>query len=344
MRAARWHERGSMAVEEVPVPTPAADEALVAVDWVGICGSDVEEFVAGPVQISPPVTLGHEIVGTVTSPAADGSGPPAGTRVVVDVVTGCGGCYWCLRHEEGLCPDLVVTGQHRDGGLADYVVARADRLTPVPDGLSSRDAVFAEPLAVAVRAVRKAGPVQGASVVVVGGGTIGMLVAQVAKASGAAPVVVIEPSERRRALLATWGIASIWDVDPAARREALASIMPPRGADLLIESSGRAGMSAEAIRLVRRGGTVILLSIVPELEPIDAVDLVLSEKIVRGSAAHMWDDDVAVAVSMLANGVIRVESMATLDVPLDRVESAFRALVEPGHEHIKVLIEVSRQA
>ncbi|WP_372983705.1 zinc-binding dehydrogenase [Microbacterium sp.] len=340
MRAARWMGRRQIELTEIPRPEPRADEALVRVTWVGLCGSDAEEYLHGPVQISGPVTLGHEIVGVVAEAAADGSGPSVGTPVVVDVVTGCGACYWCQRHQEGLCPALSVTGQHVDGGLAEYVVGRADRLIPVPEGMDPRHAALAEPLSVAVRAVRKAGPLPGMRVGVVGGGTVGMLTAQVARAAGAERVVVIEPAQSRRDLIAEFGCVPVWGASENERAEAIARESPGRGVDVVFECSGRPGMLREATRLVRRGGTVILLGIIAEDEPLDVLDLVLGEKAVLGSAAHMWDDDVSVAVGLLASGAVDVERMITHTFPLDQAEQAFAVLADPSVMTTKLLVEV----
>lgn len=341
MKAARWHQAGEIVLEDIPTPVPRSNEALVAVEWVGLCGSDAEEYTEGPVVARPPVTLGHEIVGVVAAPAADGSGPVAGTRVVVDVVTGCGSCYWCQRHDEGLCPSLLVTGLHIDGGLAEFVVGRADRLIPVPAGLLPQHAALAEPLAVAVRALRKAEPVQGAGVLVVGGGTIGMLTAQLAASMGAHPVVVVEPDEQRRQLLSTWNITAVWEPDEPGRALALRQMFPERGIDVVFECAGRSGMVGEAARRARPGGTVVLLGVTAGPEPMDVLDLVLHEKDLRGSAAHMWDDDVAVAVSVLAAGRVDVARLISHVIPLDDVETAFRKLIDPAEKTLKVLVRVA---
>lgn len=340
MRAARWLSRRKVALEQIPDPIPRDDQAVIAVEWVGLCGSDVEEYLYGPIVIRPPVTLGHEIVGRVLTAARDGTGPSTGTRVVVDVVNGCGHCYWCARHDEGLCKNLVVTGQHLDGGLAEYVLARAERLVTVPEGVDPRHAALAEPLSVAVRAVRKAGPLLGKSLLVIGGGTIGILSAQVAVAAGANPVVVVEPKRTRRELIASWGITAVWQGEELALRHAVEPELPERGIDVVLECSGQSGMTAEAIRLCRRGGKTILLSVLPKDEPIDALDLVLGEKTLQGSSAHMWDDDLAVAVALLAAGRVDVAPLITHTLLLDAVSDAFEALIDPAGDVIKLLVEV----
>ena len=209
--AARWHARGDVRIEDVPRPVPAPDEALVQVLWCGICGTDLEEYREGPIAIPvvphprrgsvAPIVLGHEIVGVVHTAAADGSGPPAGTLVIPDVVIGCGTCSWCLRHEEGLCPSLAVRGQTEDGGLAEYMVARASTCLQVPDGVPAEHAALTEPTAVAVRALRKLDRLVGARITVVGAGAVGQLVARVAAASGARVELVVDtrPARRERA-------------------------------------------------------------------------------------------------------------------------------------------------
>ncbi|MGC5170093.1 zinc-dependent alcohol dehydrogenase [Microbacterium sp. DT81.1] len=338
MRAARWTGRRAITVQVVPVPRPRTHEALIRVLWTGVCGSDVEEYLHGPVVIAGEITLGHEIVGTVEAAAEDGSGPSAGTVVVVDVVTGCGRCYWCERHEEGLCAELSVTGQHVDGGLAEFVVGRADRLIPVPVGVPPVHAALAEPLAVAVRAARKAGALIGRGALIVGGGTVGMLLAQVLKAGGASPVVVVEPATSRRRIIESWGIATAWADTAAERAEAVRGLFPDRGVDIVAECSGRKGMTAEAVRLVRRGGTVILLGVLPEEEKVDVLDVVLGEKVIVGSAAHMWDDDVSVGIEMLAAGLVDVAPMITHREHLSNVSGAFEMLTEQGNTVIKMVI------
>jgi (R,R)-butanediol dehydrogenase/meso-butanediol dehydrogenase/diacetyl reductase len=335
MKALRWFGRGDVRLVDVEIPTAGPGEALVAVTLCGICGSDVEEYRDGPVVVptsphpltgrSAPLTLGHEVVGVVAA-VGDGVTLPVGTPVVPDVVLGCGVCWWCARGDYPLCERGAALGLQGDGGLAEFMVAPAARCVPVPEGLAMEAAVFAEPVAVAVRAVAKAGDVAGAAVAVVGGGAIGLLVAQAARAHGAATVIVVEPDQGRRAL-AEVGVA------PFLAREAIGG----RGADVVVECAGVPAAVPMAVSLCRRGGTVVLLGVNPEPATFPTMDVVLGEKRVVGSASHRWDTDLTAAVAMLHSGHIRVGHLPTRTVSL---AEAANVLAVPPHDVVKTVVAV----
>jgi 2-desacetyl-2-hydroxyethyl bacteriochlorophyllide A dehydrogenase len=331
MRAARWHGRHDIRLDTVPVPRPGPGEVLVRVERVGLCGSDLEEFQNGPVGIpAGPLILGHEIAGVVVESADPRL--PAGTAVVPDVVVGCGRCWWCARHEEGLCPRLSVRGQQQDGGLAEFMLADAATCIPVPAGLDLDVAAFAEPTAVAVRALRKAGDLAGTVVCVYGAGTVGQLVAQVALASGCAAVVAVDPvADRRR--LASGAIACA----PEDAADEVATASSGRGADVVVECAGVPGAPAAALQLCRRGGTVVLVGFRPGEIALPWLDVVLGERTVVGSAAHLWDVDVAGAVALLHRGVIDPRPLHTATLPLDAAPAAFDRLAR-DRSVLKLLI------
>ena len=324
MQAVRWHGPRDVRVEHIRVPHPADGEILVAVERAGVCGSDLEEYRAGPVAIRPkavPLVLGHEVVGTVVDSP---SGTPAvGTRVVPDVVVGCGRCWWCLRHQEGLCPDLRVRGQQQDGGLAQFMIADAATCVTVPPDMNLDVAAFAEPTAVAVRALRKAGDLTGCAITVVGGGTVGHLIAQAALAGPCASVTVVDPVPHRRNMAAAVG-ATVADLADASDR--IAALTGGRGADVVFECSGAATAPAEAVRLSRRGGTVVLVGFRAGHLTLPWLDVVLHERHLIGTAAHLWDVDVAGAVALLARGSVDPRLLHSGTVPLDQATDAFTRL------------------
>ncbi len=341
MRAARWHGRGDVRIEDVPVPVLAPDELLVEVLWCGICGTDLEEYRDGPVTIpvqphprrgtSAPITLGHEVAGRVHTAAADGSGPPAGAVVVPDVVIGCGACWWCRRHEEGLCPELAVRGQTEDGGLARFMPARADTCLVVPSSVAPESAALVEPASVAVRALRKAGDLLGARVAVVGAGTVGQLVVRCAVAAGAVVELVVDPVPSRRDLAVAHGARAA--ADPAGAAGA-------GGYDAVVECSGADGALPLVLNLARRGGTVVAVGLRARPETLDVAGLVLGEKRLVGSAAHLWDTDCAPALDLIASGRLPVDDLISRRVPLERVvEDGFGALADGAGDVLKVLVD-----
>jgi len=333
MDAARWFARNDLRVVEVAIPQASQGQVLIRVEAVGICGTDLEEYREGPISVvlpqaagrAPAVpgrTLGHEVVGTVVDSPGDAT--IVGRRVIPDVVVGCGRCWWCRRHEEGLCPDLQVRGMHLDGGLAGFMLADAATLVPVPPTVPADVAVFAEPLAVAVRALAKVSPLHGATVAVTGLGTIGLLVGQLALRQGAAQVVASDPSERKRALAAGWGMAA---THPDELEALLNARSGGRGADVLVECSGAPSVAAQGLELVRRGGTVVIVGFKPVGVEVALFDLVLGEKRLLGSAAHIWDSDVAAAVSLLASGSIDTAPLVSDVIGLhDIVTAGFERL------------------
>lgn len=335
MRAARWYAAGDVRVEDVPVPTPQPGELLLRVERTGICGSDIEEYREGPVAVArSPITLGHEVLGTVVE--CRGGDLPIGTLIVPDVVDGCGICWWCLRHEYGLCQNLSVRGQAVDGGLAEYMIARSRTALTVPNDVDLDVAAFAEPTAVAVRAVRKAGNLAGATACVIGAGTIGNLICQVLAGFGVVATVVSEPVEFKRRLALELGATHA--TDPPDGAAMIESVTSGRGADIVFECTGIPSCVRSALEFSRRGGTIVLVGFQPIDVSLPLMDIVVNEQRIIGTAAHVWDQDVAAAVALLANGRVNPLPLLSAVVPLESVaKSGFEYLVN-NRDSMKVLV------
>ena len=337
MRAARWHGARDVRVESVERPHPIVGQALIAVELVGLCGTDLEEYLRGPVDIPAGlrsgVTLGHEIVGRIAE--CPGGEIAIGTRVIPDVVQGCGHCRWCRRHEPGLCAELVVLGLQADGGLAEYLLADARTCVVVADSLAPQVAVFAEPLSVAVRALRKVGDLSGSSVAVVGLGTIGNLVVRAAAVRGPEVIVGIDPVATRRdearAAGADFGLAP---------NDAPGHYAAHRAPDVVIECAGTPQSVSAAISLVARGGTVVAVGTGAAEMPLPVRDLVLGEKRLLGSAAHVWDVDVAAAVDLLERHAVDPRSLIARTVALGDVATEGFGRMATHSAEGKVLVDV----
>ena len=341
MLAVRWHARGDVRVEEVPPPArPRPGELQLRVRWCGICGTDLEEWLSGPVFIPAsvphpltgaraPLVLGHEFAGVVVAVGAGVTGLLPGQRVAVDTIVSCGGCHWCQRGEVTRCPALGALGLHGDGGLAELCNAPARMCLPVPDTVADDEAALAEPLAVAVRALRRGGLRPGERVAVVGAGTVGLMAVQAAAASGAGSVAVIEPLPERRALAIRLGADRAVPPGDAAALEA----------DVAVECAGAPDAIQTALQALRSGGRAVLLGIVTEPAPIAPMDLVGGEKSLIGSLSHVWDEDFREALQLLGCGTVQAAPLITDRIPLGAaVTGGLTLLRDEPERHLKILV------
>ncbi|WP_435215094.1 L-idonate 5-dehydrogenase [Streptomyces sp. bgisy034] len=332
------HGRGDLRVEELPAPLPGPGQALVAVRYGGVCGSDLHYWRHGGVgdfRLREPMLLGHEVVGTVVAYGDGASGPLAGTAVAVHPATPCGHCPECADGRRNVCRDTRYLGSaarspHVQGGFAARVVVPADQLRPLPAGLDPRRAALAEPLSVALHAVRRAGDVAGRHVLVTGAGPIGCLVVAAARAAGAAGVTVTDllPAALEYARAAGAGTVVRAD-DPGGAGW-------PAEVDVAIEASGVAGGLDTCLRLVRRGGVVVQLGMLPPGHSPFAGNLVVSREIeLRG--AFRFDTEFDAALELLAvEGSF--DGLVTAVVPVRQAEAAF-ALAADRSRSCKVLLD-----
>jgi (R,R)-butanediol dehydrogenase/meso-butanediol dehydrogenase/diacetyl reductase len=206
----------------------------------------------------------------------------------------------------------------------------------VPDGLEADVAALAEPTSVAVRALRKVPHPVGSSVLVVGAGTIGLLATQVARNSGAGTIIAVDTKPRRRELVLTLG--ADFACEPGELEDLLFEATGGVGSDVVIECSGVPGLARRAICLTRRGGITALVGIHGQEEPFDLLDTVLGEKRILGSAAHLWDEDVATAVDLLARGRVQGRPLLTTRLSLEQVVEGIALLEDPAAGALKVLV------
>ncbi|WP_369168164.1 L-idonate 5-dehydrogenase [Streptomyces sp. R28] len=332
------HGQDDLRVEELPVPVPGPGQALVAVRYGGVCGSDLHYWRHGGVgdfRLKEPMVLGHEVVGTVVSYGDGASGPVAGTTVAVHPATPCSACPECADGRRNVCRDTRYLGSaarfpHVQGGFAAQVVVPADQLRPLPAGLGLRRAALAEPLSVALHAVRRAGEVAGRHVLVTGAGPIGCLVVAAAKAAGAAHVTVTD-------LLPTaLEYARIAGADSLVRADDPGDAGWPSEVDVAIEASGVAAGLDACLRLVRRAGAVVQLGMLPPgLSPF-AGNLVVSREIeLRG--AFRFDGEFDAALELLA-AEASFDGLVSAVVPVREAESAF-ALAADRSRSCKVLLD-----
>lgn len=332
MRAAVYVEPGVVEIQERPLPEPGPGEALVRVLWCGICGTDVHGCGRG---IFPPgLVIGHEYVAEVVSVGGEGVAP--GDLVVGDSVLGCGTCPFCRRGRPNLCTEGRILGVNEDGAMAEYARVPLRSLYRVPAGMPPEVAAFTEPASVAVHALAAGELVPGDPCLVMGAGPIGLLVQQLARLAGAAPVLVVEPRPDRAALARETGADLV--LDPT-RTNLSAAVMgvAGQGVPVVFECSGSPAALAGAPALCRPGGRVVVVGMCPEPVEIDFLALMNTEVEIRPVYCNARDE-FARALGLLAGGRLDVVPLLSDRLALDRAPEVLAALGAGSGPPGKVLV------
>ena len=340
MEAVVYVAPGELALAERPIPQPKEGEVLVEVAAVGICGSDLLIWGGGLARVRPPVVLGHEFSGVV----ADTNGCTGfadGERVVVEPLLNCGECDPCRSGNYNVCVRLGLIGIDVDGAAAPYVVVAADRLHRLPDQLSLRDAALAEPSAVALHMVRRSGVQATDTVLIVGGGPIGALVACICRAQGVQHLVVSEPNPSRRHLLDDLGFTTF---DPGAQStQELLDELTGDGFDVSFELTGVGPALTTAVELTRVHGTILLGGLPHAPVAVPIASAVMKELTLRGARVYR-SDDMRDAVQLLADGAIPAARLITREVSIaEGIAGAFERLRD-SRDDMKILIVPSKWA
>jgi (R,R)-butanediol dehydrogenase/meso-butanediol dehydrogenase/diacetyl reductase len=350
VKALRWHGRSDVRLDDVPEPVLAPGEVLVRVAACGLCGSDVHEYLHGPLYIPkaphpltglvPPVTLGHEFCGLIVEVSAGVDRPRIGDRVTVNPCLLCFQCPWCRRGQFNYCAKLGSIGLSRDGALAPFVSVPAYACHRLPPELDDEQGASVEPLAVAVHAYRRARLSGQERIAVIGAGPIGLLMLQVLKAEGAPWVVVIEPREDRRELARSLGADAVIDPSTQDPGRAVAGLTGDERVAAAFECVGSPAGVATATRVTGKGGRIVLVGLVPESVPMNLLGVLAHEKEIVGSSAYV--DEFPEAMDLLARGRVRLDPLITDRVPLqDALARGLEALVRRETPHVKVLIKPS---
>jgi (R,R)-butanediol dehydrogenase/meso-butanediol dehydrogenase/diacetyl reductase len=349
MRAARFHGRGDIRVDDVPDPQVGPGQVEVSVDWCGICGTDLHEFLEGPIFIPQkgaphpitgselPVVMGHEFAGVVSAVGSGVTDVREGDRVAVEPYYVCGECVACAEGRYNICRKLGFIGlSGQDGGFAERCVVDARWVHPLGD-LPTDIGALVEPLAVGYHAVRLSGLQPGGTAAVFGAGPIGLVTTAALKAAGAGRVVVVEPAAARKAKAVGAGADEVVDPTGTDVPDAIRDLTAGAGTDVAFECAGVDAVLAAAIGSVRPGGTVVNVAIWGHVPQVAMNDLVLSEVTVVGSLAYCGDH--ADTIALLRDGKVDAEQLITGRIGLaDLVDGGFRELIDNKEENVKILV------
>jgi 2-desacetyl-2-hydroxyethyl bacteriochlorophyllide A dehydrogenase len=337
MKAVRLEATGKLYMREVEKPVPGPGDLLVRIEACGICGTDRHLFL-GEFPSHPPVTLGHEFAGIIEAVGPEVTSFRSGMRVTGDPNIACGRCEECHNGRVNLCRNLQAIGIHRDGGFAEYVCMPQSQAFALPLELDPLHGAFCEPLACCLHAVDLANIRTGASVIVLGGGVIGLLTVQLARLAGATRILLVTRNADKRALAEKLGATAT--VDPS-QADTISGItgdggLLPGGADVVFECAGVPETIMQAPRLARRGGTAVILGVMPqgakiEIEPFD---LLFREVNLVSSFLNPFTHQRA--ADLIATGAIKVEPLISRRITLEQTPNAI-ANPAPGGE-IRTLV------
>ena len=331
---------GSIDVVESATPEPMPGEILVHSVVTGVCGSDTHAAHGRHPFINLPYYPGHEVVGVVAALGPDVDTVAVGQRVTVEPDLPCWECKQCRGGTQNLCENLRFFGcGHDQGGMADYFTIPVNRVHVLPDALSWRAAALVEPMSTPVHAVRIAGGVRDKAVVILGAGTIGLLLLAVVRAHGAKRVVITDPlpAKRERALQfgADVALDATDDHIVAHARTALGE-----SADVVFDCVAITPTVRHAVAMASKGGTVVIVG-VPVGDVAIPLPVVQDHQIrIQGSATYL-PQDYAESIRLLTDGAVDVDAIVTAEVPLTRAADAYA--LSAGGEHVKVLVAVDDQ-
>ncbi|WP_372912690.1 NAD(P)-dependent alcohol dehydrogenase [Salinigranum sp.] len=332
MQTAVLVEPHQFELQDRPRPSPGADDVLVAVREVGICGSDVHYYEhgrIGDIVVENPLVLGHESAGEVVDVGANVTTLEPGDRVALEPGAPCRRCRHCKEGDYHLCEDVrfMATPPH-DGAFTEYVSWPADFAYELPENVSTREGALCEPLSVGIHACRRGDVGTGDTVLVTGAGPIGLMVLEAARAAGATDVVLTDVVDEKLTFARERGADLTVNVADEDLDAAVDEYTDGVGVDVVVEASGAASSIESTLDVVRRGGTVVLVGLASEATvPFDVLEMIDNELDVLGS--FRYKNTYPTAIDLLADDVVDVEGIVEFEASLAEVDDAFQRAMDP---------------
>lgn len=341
MKALVFDKADHMEVMEKAKPELREGEALIKVNYIGICGSDVHLYHGLHPTATFPIVPGHEFVGELVDIKGEGADAfTLGESVVAQEVISCGRCDACAQGEDNVCRDLKLIGIHTDGGFAEYVKVRTRKMYRVAKGVDLQLAALTEPLAVAVHDVRRSGLKAGQTALIIGGGPIGMLVAIMAKLTGASKIVVSEPMKYRRDYAEKLGFSVIDPMDIHFNQK-LKNLSDARGFDVAFEAAGFPKAMSVCLEHLKPCGTAVQIAMSSKAPDLSFTPIFSKELTIKGVRVHS-QENFAAALDIITSGRINSEIKQLISKVFDfeHVKDAFDCAMNDKNV-FKVLVKIS---
>ena len=333
MKTVLLKQPGEIGISEIEKTSRRENEVLLKVRSTGICGSDIGAYKGVNPLVSYPRIIGHEIAGEVVEVAADEKTFRVGDRVILEPYVYCGQCYPCSIGRTNCCENLTVRGVHIEGGMAEYVSHPRHLLHKVPENIPWHLIPMAEPLVIAMHAVKQSEVKAGEHVAITGAGQIGLLAAQYALTLGALPIVV-DPVDERLALATRLGVPHV--INPVSQ-DAMAqikAITKARMAEAAIEASGAASAIRAMVDYVAYAGRIALVGWPKSDIPMPTALFTKKELTIRGSRNSVGQ--FPESLRLIAEGKVDVAALLTKTVSLEETPATVVDIAEHPERYLKV--------
>lgn len=343
MKAAYLQEKQKIVVrDDRPLPSPSADQALIKIEYCGVCGSDVHFYREGKVGDVPApkdFILGHEVAGTVVTVGENVKHLIPGDRVALEPGYPCGKCQFCKTGKYNLCPDVQFFADPPvAGALQEYVVHPASMCFKLPDNVSTEEGALVEPLSVGMHAASQASVTLGDRVLILGGGCIGLVTMLAAKARGASFLVVVDLFQKRLNMAQKLGATHVIDASCEDVGKRVKEIFGSLGADIVFETAGSTSTIAQTPHYVKPGGTICLVGMASEsMVSYNFNQIMMKEVTIK--SVFRYRNLYPSAIDAIASGAINVKQLVTHHFTFDQTDLAFHTAVTNAKNEIKEIIQ-----
>ncbi|KQB93201.1 NAD(P)-dependent alcohol dehydrogenase [Geobacillus subterraneus] len=341
MQAAVLNKPLDITVKKVNIPEPKEDEALIKVYCIGICGSDVHYYEHGKIGryvVKEPIILGHELAGEVVKVGKRVANVSVGDRVAVEPGVTCGQCEYCKSGRYNLCADVIFMATPPvDGAWAEYVTIRSDFLFKLPDSMSYEEGALLEPLSVGFHAMNRGRVTPGDRLFISGLGPIGLLAIQAAKIFGVTEIYASDVVPYRRQLASEIGATAVIDPINEDVKERIAELTGGKGITAVVESSGNPRAIADTVKLVNRGGRIVLVG----MPTVDEISLNINQ-IIDGEidvyGIFRYANTYPAAIQALSKSKVDIRKIITHKFALRDIRKAVEMARTQKDTSIKIMI------
>jgi L-iditol 2-dehydrogenase len=319
MKAALFNGPNHIEIVDYSLPKLKPNEVLLKIGTCGLCGTDFHIY-NGESYSKPPVIPGHEFVGTIAEKGSQVERLNVGDNVAVDPNIYCGECHYCKTGKINYCENLRALGVSVNGGFAEYSIVPLSQVFLLPKDFSFKSAAFAEPLSCCIRGMDQAAIKHGEDLVILGSGTIGLLMLQLAKISGAGKIIVIEPIAEKRLTAINLGADYVLDPGSDELFKEVADITSG-GPDVIIECAGNSSAVDSAIELSKKGSRLVIFGLASVNDSINLSlqNIFLKELTIKGSLLNPFT--FSRAINLLINKKVEVEKLKPVVTNLDKLEN-----------------------